>query len=346
MATGFELRLGEQAAAEDLIDLLTLLEVEEHADLPGAVELTLPVNAAGAIGSEDLTVLGHEAVAPYSPISVVVTSDAGDDCIFDGYVLSHRLHLDRGTTRSSVRIWGQDASCLMNLEERVRQHEGSDGDIANQIFGDYGFRTASGNTEGDQPLHEASGHTLVQRATDAQFLRDRARRTGRLFRVACDEKPGDHVGYFVPPDLTASPGLTMTLNPPDAATVDFVEISWDVARPTRVAATALLTDAEPVDGAATESGLAPLDARSLAEFTGEDRRMTAMLTTTVDTAEELRSRSRSLLTESGSFVRCEGEADVASRLSRARDHLHATGARPELAHLAWVQARAASTVAS
>lgn len=311
MTLGFELRFGDGASGGDLLAILRSLEIEEHADLPGAFELTLPVNTNGAIGSEDLTVLGDEAVQPYSPMSVVVTGDRGDECIFDGYVLAHRIHLDHGTTNASVRIWGQDATCLMNLEERVEQHEGTDAEIANRIFERHGFTGASGNADGDQSKHDAKRHTLVQRSTDAQFLRSRARRTGRVFRVACGKRPGDRVGHFAFPDLSASPSLTMVLNPPEAANVDFVDISWDAARPTAVEASALLAAAETVDGAATASGMRLLDARSLAEFTGsEDRTMTALLTAHVDTVEELKLRSRSLLAESEWFVRCDGEADL------------------------------------
>ena len=68
---------------------------------------------------------------------------------------------------------------------------------------------------------------------------------------------------------------------------------------------------DAVDGGAHESGLALLDQRSLASFVGEHASKTR-LTATVDGAGELRGRAEALLRDAAWFVRCEGEADLAT----------------------------------
>jgi hypothetical protein len=114
------------------------------------------------------------------------------------------------------------------------------------------------------------------------------------------------------PKLDGSPAVTLALNPESASNVDTLDFEWDVARPTEVMAKALVKAKDPVDGAATQSGLSPLDSRSLATFTGSHV-MKTRLTATVDDAGELRSRAESLLREAGWFVKCVGETDL-SRL--------------------------------
>jgi hypothetical protein len=315
MADGFQVFFGDGATAADdaFYAGLTSVEVEENADLPGAVQLTLPISTQGTSGNEDLTLVGDDRFKPYARLAVVATPDGGAGaCIFDGYVLSHKIQVDRGTTAASLQVWGQDVSCLMNVKEQLHAWTDSDGRIANTIFGNYGFQTTGGNTQDDSPAHSEDGHVLMQRATDAQFLRDRARRNGKLFRVAGGERAGQNTGYFVKPDLGASSAVTLTLNPPADANVDALELSWDVARPTTVLAQILTDTKDPQQVRSTESGLSLLDSRSLSDFIGNDeRKMEARLTGIADSGEELRQRAASLLREASWFVRCEGEADLA-----------------------------------
>ena len=76
------------------------------------------------------------------------------------------------------------------------------------------------------------------------------------------------------------------------------------------ASQALLTDAseDGASGDTSDSGLAPLDERALADFAGQT--ITTRLTAPVDDAGELTLRAQGLLRESGWFARCEGEVDA------------------------------------
>jgi hypothetical protein len=295
-------------AEPEFYDLFETLEVEENADLPGAVELTLPIATDDNGGSEDLTVVSDDRFQPFARIAVVVQVEgAKDACIFDGYVLSHTIRLGTGTTDSTAKVWGQDVSCLMNLVDKTQARSGTDSRTAEDIFRDYHFTPADENKEDPGPEQE-----LMQRGTDAQFLRERARRAGRLFRVCCDERPGENRGYFVKPKLDGEASLTFALNPMDTANVDTLDFTWDVARPSEVMANALIRSKDAVDGGAHESGLRLLDQRSLAAFVEPKRASKARLTATVDDAAELQRRSAALLRDAGWFMRCEGEANLDS----------------------------------
>jgi phage protein D len=313
MPATFQFLINGDPADDQLLAVMGPLEVEENADLPGAIQVTLPVDTDG---NGDLTFVNDERFQPFSNLAVVATPDGGsDECIFDGYVLSNKLHLQKGTTGSTLRVWGQDASWLMNLEEKIKEWvDVTDADVANSIFGDYGITAADSNTDDDSPSHTEDGHTLMQRASDIQFLRSLARRNGKLCRVACTDTPGQRTGYFAKPDLGGDPAVTLELNDPEEWTVDALDLEWDVTRPTEVKAAQALFDDSDEDGASvdqTDSGLDLLDDRDLSTFSGKT--MSVVLTAPVDAADELTLRAESVLREAGWFVRCEGQAD-ASRL--------------------------------
>ena len=311
MPPSYQLLVDGQPVAADLYAAIASLEVEEHAELPGAIQLSVPVAPDGA---NDLTRVPDDAFRPFANLAVVVTIEGGaSECIFDGYVLSHKLHLDRGTAASTLQVWGQDASWLMNLEDKVKEWaDVTDAAVANAIFSDYGIAPAPDNTSDDSASHTESGHTLMQRASDIQFLRQLARRNGKLCRVAGGAAAGALIGTFAKPDLSAAPALTLTLNDPDKVMVSAFDFEWDVTRPTEVdARQALFTDpGDGVAGDATDSGLPLLAERGLAELAG--RPMKALLTTTVDDAGELQMRTTSLLREASFFVRCTGDVDLAA----------------------------------
>jgi phage protein D len=292
-----------------LYDAIQLLEVEENADRPDALLVRLPVNRTSG---GDLQYVGDGTFEPSTNVTVLVTpADQPSQCIFDGYVLSWKLHLDRTSGSSTIDVWAEDASWLMNMSDTVREWTGmTDGEVANQIFSSYGFTTADGNTDDDSPQHDPDAHSLFQRATDLQFLRGLARRNGKLCRVACTDTPGARTGYFVAPAVDGEPAATISLVDPETWSVDSLDFDWDVMRPTEVDASQVPIDddsEDSVDGNATDSGLAALDERDYPAYAGQTA--TLLLTAAAD-APELTLRTAATLREAGWFVRCRGETTV------------------------------------
>ncbi|MGO8855504.1 MAG: hypothetical protein ACLQO1_07310 [Steroidobacteraceae bacterium] len=338
MASSFAIVIGGQTAT-DLDAHIAELEVEENADLPSAFSITLPVNVTS---SGDYDTVSDPRLGPMS--NIAVTAQAADGithCLIDGYVLAQNIHLDTGTASSTVKVWGQDATWLMNVTEQVVEWvDVTDGDVANSIFGNYGITPDPANLDDDSPAHTEDTHSLMQRATDAQFLRMLARRNGKLFRVYCTDSPGERTGSFAQPSLDGAPAVVLTLNDAAAATVNAVDIAWDVMRPSSVLAReALFTDSssDGAGGTTSDSGLAALAATGLSDFAATT--VTSILTATVDTGEELTERAQSVLTEAGWFVRCQGSADVGRLGSILRAgtvaQLNAAGALHSGAYFVW-----------
>lgn len=319
MLHNYQLFVDGTGVGEEIYGVLSSIVVEEHADLPGAIEIQLPIAADGA---GDITRINDNALRPYANLALVVTPAGGDaQCIFDGYVLSHKMKLDRGLSAATLRVWGQDASWMMNRAETV--HEWADMDesaIASNIFDNYQIQAAPENTQEAAISHTTSGHSLMQRSSDIQFLKQLARRNGRLCRVVSGTQPGQLTGYFAKPNLDGDPVVTLTLNDPAQSMLEELEIEWDVTRPTEAdASQALFTDTSDVgvSQTATDSGLTLLGDRSLTDFLGNvpsppSQPMTVLLTAVVDAADELQSRVVSVLRESGFFVKCTGEVDLAA----------------------------------
>jgi hypothetical protein len=296
-------------ADDDFYDQIASLEVEENADLPGAFQLTLPVNASQG----DLTFVNDDRIKPFANVAVVVTPpDSSAQCIFDGYVLSHRVHLEREIVSSKVEVWGQDASWLMNLEEKANEWvDVTDASVAESIFGQYGITAASENSDNDSSSHTEDNHTLMQRATDIAFLRALARSTGKLCRVTCANQPGQRTGYFARPKLDGDPVLTLDLNDPETWNVAALDLDWDVGRPNSVSAHQVFLSDSNGGVDVSDSGLPLLDERNLADFSGKTS--SVLVAAPADSADELTLRSQGLLEEANWFARCEGEAEL-SRL--------------------------------
>lgn len=311
MSVAVQLGIAGQPAPAALYNEIAQLEVEESLDQPGALMMTLPVNRTSA---GDLQFVGDGTFEPQTSITLTVTMSAAGSpaqCIFDGYVLSWRLHLDRASTSSTTEVWAQDASFLMNVDDSVTEWSGqTDGQVANAIFGKYGFACADGNTLDDSPSHPPDSHTLMQRATDLQFLRGLARRGGKLCRVGCTDTAGDRTGYFVSPAVDGTPVTTISLTDPDSWTVDTLDFDWDVMRPTQVDAgqVDLTQSADSGSEVTTDSsGLKALGDRDYPTYRGQSS--TLLLTAPAD-VPELSQRTTAVLAESGFFARCAGQADA------------------------------------
>jgi len=333
VASGYRLMLGAQPADATLMRLLALTEVEESMDMPSAIQLTVPLSRSS---SGDLTYASDPKFSPLAPVSVVASTKgsgaqgvttgatgaaapatggsapAADECIFDGYILSQKLHLETGITNSAITVWGQDVSWLMNLKETVREWVNvTEAQVAAQIFGHYGVTPSDQNKDEDSPTYTEGNHSLMQHGSDIAFLRMLARRSGKLVRIACADRPGVRTGYFAAPNLKGEAVVNLVINDDTNWTVNALDIDWDATRPTAVTArSALFSDKDPnvANGDTSDSGLAALSIQSLSAFTGKN--MTVMLATAVDSAGALTQRAQGVLREAGWFARCEGEADL------------------------------------
>ena len=294
MASTFQVLLNGTPAESGFYDRITSLEIEENADMPGSLQLRLPISRTE---DEDLSAVNETGLQPFDNIAVVATPEgSAPGCIFDGYVLSHKIHIESAVKSSWLELYAQDSSWLMSLEEKTREWANTtDATTASSIFSEYGFSPAPDNSDEDSGAYTEDTHTLMQRGTDFDFLRGLARRDGRVFRVSCGSVAGARIGVFAKPNVESAP-VPRSAPRCRAPNVSKIDVEWDIMRPTSAnASQALFTDPseDGASGNASDSGLKALDDRDLATFAG--RSMSVILTTPADDAGQLQRRAQAVL---------------------------------------------------
>jgi phage protein D len=91
----------------------------------------------------------------------------------------------------------------MSLEEKILSWPNvADSDIVQQILGDYGVTVTADTTS---TVHQDTDTTIVQRASDLQFVRELARKNGLEFYFETDDQSGSITGFFRAPQLDGTP---------------------------------------------------------------------------------------------------------------------------------------------
>jgi phage protein D len=186
--------LGESNTdATDVADLIEL-EVEEDHELAGVFRIKLAIiRDEGGLWS----LLDHDAAKPWQKIEIKMNVGGEEESVMKGYVTQVRVHIDAVEGNSYLELAGMDESCLMSLEEIVKDWPGqSDSDIAQQIFSKYNL---SSDVDATDVVHDPAISTILQRESDIQFLKRLARRNGFECGIA------GSMGFFKLPNLAVTP---------------------------------------------------------------------------------------------------------------------------------------------
>jgi len=275
------------------------------------------------ISEGDLPMLVDDRVGPGSELSVIAPHDGRNNYLVKGPVTGQQIHFAHGGTGSFVEVFGSDSSIVMDRETQTTLwSDVTDSDAAATILGQYGYNADVGTTSAG---HFETKHTLVQRDTDFRFLQRLALRNGFLFWVSCDSE-GNETAHFRRAPLEGDPAGDLVINL-ESNTLDRVDITWDVERPTSVVAAQLdLNDKSDIDGALTQSPLASLGAHALDSIVPDTRSI--HIVAPVDDAGDLRGRSEGVLVETNWFIRgtCQATVNSLNALVRAHTVINLRGA--------------------
>jgi hypothetical protein len=307
---GLGIAIAVDGTPDDLLAGAAVVEVEERMGETSRFRLQLGLD----IGDGDLPLLLDDRIGPGSEISILVPSNGTTHCLMKGPVHGQRVHLVHGGTGSTVEVWGSDGTVTMDREARSAVYaDVTDSDAVTTILGGYPFVPDVDTTPG---RHLETKHTLVQRASDLRFVRWLARRNGFLFWLTSDST-GVDTAHFKRPDLSGDPKRTVRINL-DGANVDWLDLTWDVERPTSVEGGQLdLNSKEDLDGAVSGSPLQAMASQDLASITGDTR--SVFLAAPADDAGDLQARGEGALIDAGWFVRgrCATTLDGLGDVARA-----------------------------
>ena len=198
----YTLFIDGEAAASNLLEAVQEIEVEDHAELADMMRLRL----AGSVdeSGSHWTFLDDDLFSRLTPLALTVkVGSTTTETLFDGFVIETKAEFANEPGASTLEIIAMDGTVLMNLEEKIRAWpDMSDSDIAETIFGEYGFTT---NVEATQPVRQEIDYLTTQRGTDIQFLRYLARRNGYEAYVEINPSSGETEGHFHPPQLDQPP---------------------------------------------------------------------------------------------------------------------------------------------
>ncbi len=249
-------------------DSVLSLEVDERADEASTLRMTLdlsPVATGAGEGDWDALEYGAFAEAHGLPAFRLLSrvtvqlgladatgpgGSAGGSAeatatVFDGFVTAVEPVFGESRVPDSILVlMGIDASCLMHLETITRPWHGlADAQIAAELFGKYGFDASPDATIEDGRVSRIADRPgLVQRGTDAEFLRMLARRNGFEWyvepaggRVRPGSHPGtDVVGHFHSPRVDGPEQPVLSLFPREAPTLKAFRARYDSHQPARI----------------------------------------------------------------------------------------------------------------
>jgi hypothetical protein len=229
------------------------LSVEESTQGAALLSIALDLAPTGSANTpaeqRDWDLLGDGRFALLHAISVELAvgppqaEPVARAVVFHGYVTSVAPSFGEARVPdSSLELTALDASCLMHFEERTVAHVGkSDAEIVRQIYESYGFGV---DIEPTATIRTPERGPLLQRTTDAEFIRLLARRNGYEAYVEHDSTPikkgvttgTEVVGHFHAPRLAQQPQPRLDLMPRETPSVRTLRARWDSHRPTAVVA--------------------------------------------------------------------------------------------------------------
>jgi phage protein D len=215
--------LGEGSTQKEVGETLLELEVQEDHDLAGVFRMKLAiVRAEGGLW----TLLDQDQAKPWAKVEIKMHVGNVEESVIKGYVTHVRIHIDAIEGNSYLELAGMDASCLMSVEEVIKDWPGkSDSEIVEAIFSKYNL---SLDVEATEVVHDDRFSTVIQRESDIQFLKRLARRNG--FECVLD---GD-MGIFKSPNLNSTPLPVLAAHFGEETNLTSFDANLNALRPTAV----------------------------------------------------------------------------------------------------------------
>jgi phage protein D len=212
------------AASDDFYGDVVSLTVEESTAAAGTFYLQL---AARLQDDGSWTYLDDDRLTLFAKVTIKIgftgggdssgvsgaipggsSGDQGLTTVFNGYITDVQFSLGSNPGDTFLNVSGMDSTVLMGSEEKISTWPNmKDSEIVSQILDNYGLKS---QVDATKTTHQDNVTTVIQRATDLEFVRELAQRNGMEFYVESDDK-GNVTGFFRAPQLggSAQPDLAI-----------------------------------------------------------------------------------------------------------------------------------------
>jgi len=291
----------DSTAAPDLFADLLEMEVEEDHRMASVFRIRLSMHRED---QGTWTYLDDDRMKLWAKIEIQTA--VGDDTVslIQGYLTQMNVHIDPDENSSYVELKGMDATCLMNLEEKIQDWPNqSDSDIATQIISSYGLQPQVQDTS---VIHDDKVSTIIQRDTDMQFLKRLARRNG----YECVAR-GDTF-YFQPPPLSDPPLAVLAAHFGADTNLYSFEARVNAMRPAQVEMHQIDTLAKTVLDATATPTQQQLGQNGAASLSPPGAQSKVIVRHEISTAaQEMSAVCQSLYDEAEWLIEASGEVDSA-----------------------------------
>jgi len=218
---------------------------------------------------------------------------------------------------------------LMSLEEKVTTWNNmSDSDIVQQIVGGYGVTVQADSTA---TVHQDNDTTVVQRASDLEFVRSLAARNGLEFYFEADSSSGDVVAYLRQPQLTGTPQPDLSVQFGDQSNLKNFSAVLNGQRPLAVKAQQTdVRSATPNSAQVNDTQLTKLGATDGNSMIGgplnnlvtpqDTQAQMLLLAVPTSDATELQTIAQAVRDEAAWIIRASGEVNTDAYQSVLRPH--------------------------
>ncbi len=268
----FRLFFDNNPATPEQLERVEKIIVEQEIDMmwEGSVHLPLRVDEQGNWEDDD-----EAYMQPFARVRVEVRMGNGSYTpLIDGPIVGFESKLSSEPGKSMIILTIHDDSISLNQEDRISQFEDqTDGEIAEEVFGEFGDSIQSTDVETTPASGSALTADIFQRGSSMHFLRSLARRQGMHAYVLPGEQPGQSIGVFrsLP---TQTDGLSPLVLLGQDRNVEGFSLRFNAQRPARVTATTLrITDQEIVSSDSASDEVDSLGDGSLVQSSSDMSRV-------------------------------------------------------------------------
>jgi phage protein D len=322
----YALTIGGSPASAQVLDAIKQIDVEDHAEMADMLRLRLACTVKE--DGSGWTLLDDDVFPRLTRLGLSITVGSGRAIpLVDAYVIETTAQLSNDPGGSVLTVVAMDPTVLMYLEEKVKAWPSmADSDVASAVFSDqaYGFTPV---VEATNYTRDENDHTLTQRGTDIEFLRQLAERNGYECFVELNPSSGAVEGHFHPPRHDAQPQGVLTVNMGASTNVNRFAARFDMLAATTAKATTLdVEDASDQGGSAEETSHTGLGGET---STSTDRPRTVLLRGLgMGKAGEVQRYAQAVVDRSAWAIVAEGELNTVAYggVLRAKRPVMARGA--------------------
>jgi phage protein D len=307
-AITYTLTVNGIAASAAVLNAVKQIEVEDHAAMADMIRLRLAV-AVKEDGS-GWTLLDESLFTRLANLRLSVTVGSGSAVpLINAYVIEVDTDFSSAPHGSELVVTAMDPTVLMHLDEKVKAWPNMmDSDVASSIFSDAGYRFTPVVESTKWSRHE-NDHTLMQRGTDIQFLRQLADRNGFECFVEMNDA-GEIEGHFHPPKHDAQPQGTLTVNMGSATNVNRFRAKFDMLGPAKAKASTIDPSDKSVQKSQADDATQANDMGEQATVPADRPRTVLLSQLGMAQAGEVQRFAQSVVDRSSWSIVAEGEVNT------------------------------------